>query len=78
MFDWKLAIFALQLVSTLITIGIFCIIKFNDLKHLSIDMKSYSNQLNRIFRRLGRVEHAITKRDAICELQHKYGKKSKK
>lgn len=54
----------------------------NDLKHLTEnvkelkqDSKEYKidlkNELNRIFRRLGKIDKAIVKRDSICEERHK-------
>lgn len=54
----------------------------NDLKHLTKDVdnlkqenKEYKiglkNELNKIFRRLGKIEKGLVKREAICELRHK-------
>jgi len=54
----------------------------NELKHLTKDIielkrdsKEYKidlkNELSRIFRRLGKIDKAITKREAICETRHK-------
>ncbi len=37
--DWKLPLFILQAVTTLITLAGFIIIKTNDLKHLHIEVK---------------------------------------
>lgn len=70
MFDWKLAIFALQFISTMVTIAIFCIIKFNDLKHLTIDTERISKNVDKIFRRLGKIEKDIVERKAVCNERH--------
>ena len=54
----------------------------NDLKHLTDDVKelkeedkdykkSLAGNLSKIFRRLGHIEKAITKRESICEERHK-------
>lgn len=69
-FDWRLAIFALQFVSTMVTIAIFLIIKFNDLKHLTINVGKISKNIDKIFCKFDKVEKAIIKRDAICEERH--------
>ena len=69
-FDWRLGIFLLQFVSTIVTVAIFCMIKFNDLKHLTIDVNRISKNIDKIFRRIGKVEKAIVRRDAICEERH--------
>ncbi len=53
----------------------------NDLKHLTDDVlelkkesKEYKGELktelNKIFRRLGKIEKQIVKRDAVCEERH--------
>lgn len=58
----------------------------NDLKHLEQDVdtlkketKDYKGEhqgvLEKIFRRLGKIEKAIVKRDAICEERHKRDKR---
>jgi len=39
MIDWKMAIFGLSLIQFVFTAIIFCVIKFNDLKHLDEDVK---------------------------------------
>jgi len=54
----------------------------NDLKHLTDDVKELKqdskeykidlkNELNRIFRRLGKIDKAIVKREAICNERHR-------
>ena len=54
----------------------------NDLKHLTDDVKelkeedkdykkTLASNLSKIFRRLGHIEKAITKRESICEERHK-------
>jgi len=54
----------------------------NDLLHLTVDVKDLKagekeyrkdlkNELNKIFRRLGRIEKNQVKRDTICEERHK-------
>lgn len=59
----------------------FALIKFNDLKHLDIAVKDNKLQqeknyekldktLDKIFRRLGRIEKNQVKRDAVCEERH--------
>ena len=68
--DWKLGIFALQFISTIVTIAIFCIIKFNDLKHLTIDTNRIAKNVDKIFRRLGRIEKDIVERKAVCNERH--------
>lgn len=68
---WTLGILILQLVSTIVTITVFCVIKFNDLKHLTMNVDKLSNNIDKIFRRLGKVEKGIVKREAICEERHK-------
>ena len=68
--DWKVGIFLLQAISTIVTISIFCMVKFNDLKHLTTEVSKISKSIDKIFRRLGRVEKNITKREAICEERH--------
>ena len=71
MFDWKIAIFALQFISTMVTIFIFCVIKFNDLKHLGINMDKLTKNMKKVFSRLNKIEKAITRRDAVCAERHK-------
>jgi len=53
----------------------------NDLKHITVDITELKKEnkeikidlkgdLNRIFRRLGRIEKEIVKREAICNERH--------
>jgi len=37
--DWKFWLFCFQFISTILTLGALILIKFNDLKHLGIDVK---------------------------------------
>ena len=69
-FDWKLAIFALQFITSIVTIGIFCILKFNDLKHLTMNVSEISKNMDKVFRRLGKIEKDIVKREAVCSERH--------
>jgi hypothetical protein len=78
MMDWKLIV---TICFFAINIGMFCVIKFNDLKHLQEDFKEFKeerkewkNELNKIYKRLGKIEKAIVRRDAICEERHKKDK----
>lgn len=48
MFDWKIAIFCLQTISTVVILSAFINIKFNDLKHLGKDVKEIKETVNRI------------------------------
>ncbi len=54
----------------------------NDLKHLTADVKELKqdskeykidlkSDLTRIFRRLGKIDKSVVKRDATCEERHK-------
>ena len=43
--DWRMIGVMVQILSAMITIGIFCIIKFNDLKHLALSLKNIVTQL---------------------------------
>jgi len=68
--DWKLWLLILQGLIILGNIGIFSIIKFNDLKHMGEAMKETSNQLKSIFRRLGKIEKNQAARNAVCDERH--------
>ena len=78
MFDWKIAIFALQFISTIVTVSVFCIIKFNDLRHLKIDvdefkedLKENSKKFDKINDQLTGIEKAIIKQKTLCSERHK-------
>lgn len=81
-FDWKIAIFALQLISTILTLGAFAVIKFNDFRHLSIRFDKFEKdsndkhaenktELKNVHRELVKIGKAIVRREAICEINHK-------
>ncbi len=66
-FDWRLGILILNGLVILFNIFIYITIKFNDLKHLTKDVEELKlenkdfkikieNKLDKIFRRLGRME----------------------
>ena len=77
--DWKIWLYT----GILVFNGVmFCVIKFNDLKHLTKDVDELKSEnkehktliekkLDRIFTRLGKIDRAIVRRDAICEERHK-------
>jgi len=68
--DWKSGLIILQTLVIFGNILIFAVIKFNDLKHLTEDVSEITKNIKGVFRRLGKVEKAVIKRDAICEERH--------
>jgi len=68
--DWKLSIFLLQIFILIINAIIFLVIKLNDLKHLNKSVNNIEKKLDKVFRRLGKIEKKQIARDAICEERH--------
>jgi len=61
--DWRFWLFALNSVSTMLTLGALILIKFNDLKHLSISVnelkegqKSIDKKLYNHAQRISKIE----------------------
>ena len=69
--DWKFIIIGINVLVIFANIIIYTSIKFNDMKHISETTKEIKNKIDKIFRRLGKVEKDLVKREAICEERHK-------
>ena len=65
--DWKLTITLTVIIFNAI---VFITIKFNDIRHLIRDSEEIKKKIDKIFRRLGKVEKAQVRRDAICDERH--------
>lgn len=69
--DWKFWVFTVSVLKDIVLVLGIILVKFNDMKHLTESVKGVEKSLSKIFTRLGKVEKAIVKRDAICEERHK-------
>ncbi len=69
--DWKFWLVILNFIVILFNIGIYTTIKFNDLKHLAKDSEIVKKSLEKIFKRLGRMERTQVAITTRCEERHK-------
>ena len=69
--DWKFWLVILSIIKDLALVIGIVLVKFNDMKHLNIDISKMSKKIDKLFTRLGKIERAQTKRDALCEERHK-------
>ena len=70
MFDWKIAIFALQALTVLVTVTSFFVFKFNDMRHLGEDITKINTSIKEINKNIVKITNAQIKRDAVCDTRH--------
>lgn len=69
-FDWKLGILIFNVLVVGGNIIAYLSLRLNDIRHISEDIGEIKKKEEKIFKRLGRVEKAITIRDAVCAERH--------
>ena len=67
--DWKFWLFCLQTISTTLTLGALVLIKFNNLKHLGIDMEELKGNLKQINKHLYNHAQRISKLEGKEEIK---------
>lgn len=64
------ALTILQIISIFVSCSGFILIKFNDLKHLGIDVKTIKDSQERTEKRMDKLEIAHATIKAVCEERH--------
>lgn len=54
-----------------VNVAIFCTIKFNDLSHLTKDVKEIKDNTNKFLEKLHILEKKFIRMSTKCELRHK-------
>lgn len=70
MIDWKIGIFILQIILICSNIITFMILKFNDLKHLSADVKGITKEMKEFKTEFKKVSDKVIAIDVRCEERH--------
>lgn len=70
MFDWKLGLFILQGITLIISTAGFILVKFNDLRHLSIDLNEIKEKLNDVGKEVNKIKEKQSAQIAICDERH--------
>ena len=68
--NWEMIKVLLQIISTSASILVFVVIKFNDLKHLSIALNSIDKKLEESLKRQRRMELKQVALEAKCGERH--------
>jgi len=75
MFDWKIGLFILQIITAMISLTGFLVIRFNDLHHLSLDMKATKQKLNEIEKDINAIKEKQSAQLAVCDERHGISKR---
>jgi hypothetical protein len=62
---------AFNIIVFICNVLIFVVIKFNDLKHLSEDMKEIKRHLDNISRKINKVDKVQVTMQAVCSERHR-------
>lgn len=57
--DWKVYLFLMQVVTTIVTVVSFLTIKFNDLRHLGKDVSEIQTELKAINRKVNHIDKTL-------------------
>jgi sulfite exporter TauE/SafE len=68
--DWKFWLFVIAIVKDFILVLGIILVKFNDLRHISINVEKINISLDKIFTRLGKLERHQTAMKAVCNERH--------
>lgn len=68
--DWKFWIVVVSFIKDFVLVLGIVLVKFNDLRHLSLDMEKTTKILDRIDKRLIRLEKNQTAMKAVCAERH--------
>jgi len=71
MFNWVIAGFVLQFISSVITVVAFTVIKFNDLRHLEKYVNELKSEVKEMGDKLDTIISIQSAQQAICNERHK-------
>lgn len=68
--DWKFWLFIVAIIKDFILVLGIILVKFNDLKHISINVEKTNKSLDKFDRRLRKIETNQTAMKAVCDERH--------
>lgn len=69
--DWKFWLVVISIIKDFIVVLGVILVKFNDLHHISKDVKDLKSNINKIFNKLGKIEKSQVAITTRCNERHK-------
>lgn len=68
--DWTMALVIFQVLAFALQMGIFAVLKFNDLRHLGIDVANINKNMAELRTEFKKVSDKVIDMNARCEERH--------
>lgn len=70
-FDWRVGLFVVSLVKDFVLVLGIMLIKFNDMKHMSLDLTEIKSSIKSMDRKVNRLDRKVAKIEGKIEFKDK-------